>query len=393
MIRSSALLIVLVLMAPVWGCSRALPSVSLPDTAAFVTTLGSDTLAVERFVHTAEGMTATVALRAPRTTLATYSLALNSDGGLESYEAVVQQPLTDEVLYRQTVDPVGDSLRVTLEETEGETSMRTVPGAARPLPFIDMVHWPFELMVSRAVEAGGPLDQPLFTTRGSVAFTSDVAPDGTVTVRHPSRGPMTVQADAQGQLLTLDASSTTRKLVVRRVADVDVEGSAVRWAEMDAAGRSVGDLSGRGETVAEVDGATIIVDYGVPLKRGRAIWGALVPWGELWRTGANRATHFTTDRSLVLDPDGVALAVPAGEYTLFSIPQAEGGLLIVNRQTGQNGQTYDAARDLGRVPFQRSALTSEVEAFEIAVEPSEGGGRLELRWDLDAFVVPFVVTE
>ena len=378
------------------GCATTpTPSTPAPlaETGTFVTVLGDDTLAVERFTRTTNGMEATVALRAPRTTLISYRLDLDDAGGLEHYDATVSQPLTGEVLRRTSAEPVGDSLRVTVAETMGETMVRMVPGAARPLPFIDMVHWPFELMVARAVEAGGPLDQPLFTERGVVAFTSDVAPDGAVTVRHPFRGPMSVEADADGRLLTLDAGATTRKLVVRRVADVDVEAAATRYAEQDAAGRSVGDLSGRGETVATIAGATIAVDYGQPQMRGREIWGALVPWGELWRTGANRATHLTTDRALVLDPDGAALAVPAGAYTLYSIPEAEGGLLIVNRQTGQGGTTYEATRDLGRVPLTRSSLTEAVEVFTIGVEAEGRGGRLALRWASDAFSVPFAVAE
>ena len=218
------------------GCATTpTPSTPAPlaETGAFVTVLGDDTLAVERFTRTTNGMEATVALRAPRTTLISYRLDLDDAGGLEHYDATVSQPLTGEVLRRTSAEPVGDSLRVTVAETMGETTVRMVPGAARPLPFIDMVHWPFELMVARAVEAGGPLDQPLFTERGVVAFTSDVAPDGAVTVRHPFRGPMSVEADADGRLLTLDAGATTRKLVVRRVADVDVEAAAcIPWTDL-----------------------------------------------------------------------------------------------------------------------------------------------------------------
>lgn len=377
------------------GCAAAPPAPSSADeTAAFVTRLGDDTLAVERFTQTPTGITATVALRAPRTTLTTYRLDLDAAGGLVGYEAVVRQPLTGEVLRRQTVAPAGDSLRVTLAETGGPTETRTIAGADRPLPFIDMVHWPFELMVERAVAAGGPLAQPLFTERGTVAFTSDVSPDGAITVRHPFRGPMAVRATASGDLQTLDASQTTRKLTVTRVADVDVEGAATRFAERDAAGQSFGDLSGRAEAFATIGGATVAVDYGQPQRRGREIWGALVPWGEVWRTGANRATHLVTDRALVLDPDGAALAVPAGEYTLYTIPAPDGGVLIVNRQTGQGGTTYDADRDLGRVPLARSPLGDTVEAFTIAVdETGPRAGRLALRWDRDAFAVAFAVAD
>lgn len=364
------------------------------ETAAFVTRLGDDTLAVERFTLAPGGVAATVAVRAPRTTLATYTLDLDADGGLEAYEVVTRQPLTDEVLRTQRAEPVGDSLRITLAETMGETETSTVAGAARPLPFVDLVHWPFELMVRRAVAAGGPLGQPLFTPRGVVAFTSDVEDDGSVTVTHPFRGSMTVEADDAGRLLELDAGATTRKLTVTRVADVDVEAVARRWAEMDTAGMSVGDLSGRGEAVGEIGPATILVDYGVPQKRGREIWGALVPWGELWRTGANRATHLETDHPIVLGRDDAALRLAPGVYTLFSIPRATGGVLIVNRQTGQNGTAYDEAQDLGRVALERTALDETVEAFTIAVEATgPDAGVLSLRWDRDAFSVPVTVAD
>ena len=393
MLRLSLLPLVLLV-----GC--AAPSSTVPDdrastrvnVAAFVTRLGADTLAVERFARTPEGMTATVALRTPRATLTTYDLDLGPGGRLVRYEAVTRQPLTDEILRREAAEPTGDSLRVTsTDETE---TVRTVALSERALPFIDMVHWPFEIMVERAVEAGGPLDQPLFTGRGTVAFTSDVEDDGTVIVRHPFRGAMTVQADAEGRLVLLDAGQTTRALTVERVVDADAESTARRWAEMDAQGRSFGALSGRGETVETVAGATIAADFGQPYRRGREIWGALVPWGEVWRTGANRATHLTTDRDLVLGDGPDALPVPAGQYTLFSIPQPDGGVLIVNRQTGQNGNRYDAGQDLGRVPMRRVALGEAVEAFTVGVESAaSGAGTLSLRWANDAFAVPFTVAE
>lgn len=154
----------------------------------------------------------------------------------------------------------------------------------------------------------------------------------------------------------------------------------------------MGELSGRGRAEGTLRGARIVVDYGTPSRRGRDIFPGVVRWGEVWRTGANRATHFTTDRALVFTgADGAALQVPAGEYTLFSIPQVDGGWLIVNRQTGQNGTAYDPAQDLGRVRMRRETATEPVETFTIAVEPSAQGGVLRLSWDRSAFIVPFRV--
>ena len=376
------------------GCGSAGPSATpsalSEERAGLVTLLGTDTLAVERYVRTPTGIEALVALRAPRTTLTAYNLSLAADGALQRYQATTRQPGSDAVVRRETAEPVGDSLRVSVVE-DGETSVRTVAGGARPVPFVDMVHWPYVLVVDRALDAAGPADQPLFTGRRALAFTTDVGSDGAVTVTHPFRGPMAATTDADGRLVTLDAGATTRKVTVRRVPDVDVEGFARRSAAADAQGRAFGALSGRAEAAATIGGADLAVDYGQPRARGREVWGALVPWGEVWRTGANHATQFRTSRPLVL---GGTLAVPAGQYSLFSIPRPDGGLLIVNRQTGQGGTGYDAAQDLGRAALSRSQGLGVAEAFTIAIEPAgPAAGRLVLRWDRDAFAVPFVVAD
>jgi hypothetical protein len=252
---------------------------------------------------------------------------------------------------------------------------------------VDLVHWPLEVAIAR-VPAGATRTQPLIAGGRAIPFTVARTGADQVTVTHPTRGPSTVRVDAAGRLLALDAAQTTRKVVVTRVPWVDVEGPARRWAAADAAGRGLGELSGRGREEATVGGARIVVDYGTPMRRGRDIWGGIVPWGQLWRTGANRATHLSTTRDLVLGDPARGLGMPAGEYTLFSIPERDGGVLIVSRQTGQTGTAYDPARDLGRVPMRRVERTEPAESFTITVDPA---GMLRLAWDRSEFVVPFAV--
>jgi len=166
---------------------------------------------------------------------------------------------------------------------------------------------------------------------------------------------------------------------------------ASRWAAMDASGRGIGDLSGRGAAEVTVHGAEIVLDYGTPVKRGREIWGALVPYGELWRTGANRATHFSTSRDLVFGTGTDTLHVPAGEYTLFSIPAADGGERIINSETGQNGNSYDPQQDFGRVKLQARPLSEVVEVFTIRADEEGDAGALRLQWDRTELVAPFRV--
>ena len=349
-----------------------------PNSAAFVTLLGSDTLVVEQFRHTGEGMEADVVLRTPETTRRQYRLDLDEAGNLTRYEAT-EEDATEVVM------PVRDSLQVAL--TEGDsTATRMVAGNAQALPFIDMVHWPFELMLMRAAGQDS-VTQGLFTGRGTMPFVVRTTGEGMMTVKHPSRGTMDVEVDEAGRLQRLDAGETTRKLIVTRVPSFDIDAFAERSKAKDAAGESFGPLSGRGESVALVDGATINVDYGQPSKREREIFGALVPWNERWRTGANRATHFQTDRALSFGD----VAMPAGQYTLYTIPNPDGGTLIINQQTGQGGTTYNEDQDLGRVPMTLTTLDETVELFTIEVIDTDAGGELQLQWDQTAFVIPFTV--
>jgi hypothetical protein len=366
------------------------------DSAAFVTRLGVDTVAVERVVYAPRRVEADVLLRVPATTRTRYVLELSPAGELARLEAVTTNSRAAEApARREVVTRVADSLRV--ETTaDGQARTRTVAASdLRVLPFIDVVHWPFELALTRARAAGqARAAQPLLTGGRVTDFPIvDFGPDS-MTITHPARGTMRVRVDSRGRLLVLDAAATTRKLLVERrgwVNEDAMRALAVRWAEQDAAGRSLGALSGRAQMAETIAGARIGADYGTPSKRGREIWGVLVPFGQVWRTGANRATHFTTDRDLIFGSGTDTLLVPAGRYTLFSIPERDGGLLIINRQTDQAGTAYDPARDHGRVRLTPRPLADPVEVFTIVANPEGAGGVLRLQWDRTELIAPFRV--
>jgi hypothetical protein len=133
-----------------------------------------------------------------------------------------------------------------------------------------------------------------------------------------------------------------------------------------------------GHTAIQLTGKTIDIHYGRPSMRGRKIFGDLVPYGQVWRTGANEATAFVTEALVVM---GEA-HVPAGAYTLYSVPQASGWQLIINQETGQWGTHYDPSQDLVRIPMQMERLTAPVEQFTIALEKrSEEAGVLRMAWE------------
>lgn len=126
----------------------------------------------------------------------------------------------------------------------------------------------------------------------------------------------------------------------------------------------------------------VTVNYSAPSKRGREIMGALVPYGKVWRTGANAATTLTTTTDLMLG----SLHVPAGKYSLYTIPGEKEWTLIVNKQTGQWGTNYDEKQDLGRVKMKVTHLDKPVEQFTVAVDKN-----LTLSWENTQASVPVMV--
>ncbi len=155
------------------------------------------------------------------------------------------------------------------------------------------------------------------------------------------------------------------------------ESGATGDAAPAAPAASVPVSSPRGIAEGTIGPVSVSVDYGRPSRRGRDIFGGLVPFDAVWRTGANAAT------TLVLGGNAELGGRPldAGTYTLYSVPARNGWTLVVNGQTGQWGTEYDAGRDVLRVPLEVSRPAAPVDTFTISVEGGAGEGRLVFAWD------------
>ncbi len=125
-------------------------------------------------------------------------------------------------------------------------------------------------------------------------------------------------------------------------------------------------------------GKTIKTDYSSPRMKGRKIYGDLVPFGEVWRTGANEATTFVVSSDVVVG----GKTVPAGNYTIFTVPTTDKWTLIINKKTGEWGIPYKyESEELARVDMKASKLPAAVENFTIAYDKSAGGCTLRLDWE------------
>lgn len=352
--------------------------------ATLITTLGRDTIAVERFTRSDSSIEGDLVTRVPQTRIIHYVATLG-EGRITRFEIAVRLPTGTTPLFTGTMEFGRDTATVALKRGDSTRTQKLAvhPGA------IPWVYGSYALTEQAVIQAvAGRQDSVTFdmVANGARAATPMyVARHGrdSVAIEHFGM-PGLARISPTGQILGYDGRLTTEKHVVHRAGDVNIEQLATQFAAQDAGGQSVGLLSHRDTVRATVGAAHIVIDYGRPQVRGRVIFGDVVPFNEVWRTGANAATQLTTDVPLVVG--GIELT--PGTYTLWTIPRQDGAKLIINKQHGQWGTDYDASQDLAQVDLAVTATPEPVELFTIGVVPAGTGASLTMAWDKTQYSIP-----
>lgn len=332
-----------VLVALTGACAAA----PQEESTSVVIRLGVDTVAVEQWVHRGDSLNATLVTRSPNTVVRRLTLYFGGDGQVTHYAVARDGAERQE----REVEPAG------------------------AVPVVGGFYAPYAVLLGDVARRGD--DAATVTTLvGQVAEPIEVrrAEDGAFVFPNQFGAEMRARLDGANRLVSIDAGGGS---AIERVDRLDVEALAREFAARDDAGTGLGPLSPSETVETDVAGAAVSIEYGRPAARGRTVMGGLVPYGEVWRTGANAETRLTTDRPIVIGD----LRLEPGTYSIFTIPERESWTLIVNRQTGQGGLGYDAAQDVGRTPMRVTALDSPVERFTILVEPTDDGGLLRLQWE------------
>lgn len=371
-----------------------------PATSYIVTRLGVDTVAVERYTRSKDKLEGDLVLRYPRVRTYHYVADLGPRGEIKAITSTVRRanedPNAPPVI--QMVARYGDTLAVIEVQRNGKpdtaiSGKKAYRGAVAPMLNVEPTSYGIYEQLLSAAKLGrdsvsytliapgtGPTPAIILRRRGadSVSFTSTFFPGWTEVAR----------VDSRGQIMGVDATATTVKTIGQRVPRFDFDNLVKAWAATETArGGMMGQMSPPDTTKATIGGANIVVAYSRPFKRGRAIFGNLVPWNQVWRTGANAATMFTTDKDLVFG----TTVVPAGKYTLWTLPTPSGAKLIINSETGQWGTDYHSDKDFARVDLTTRQVSPPVEQFVIGVVPQGTGGVLRFAWDDREYAVPFAV--
>lgn len=359
------------------------------ETHSWIVRLGRDTLALETVTRTPAQVRGEMIVRTPRSLHRAYVMDLAADGTVTSFQ-LTTRPMgapagTGET--RTRIEFTGDSATVTIPRGDSSVTSRVAAGP-RAVPFLLGV---MGIMDQVAWQAGGAIGDSLpvpmvppggAVWRGTAVRTSE---DSVLLVVDTPLGrvpPFRLVRDAERRLVSFDGHGSVFQAEAERIATPDLAAQSQAFAN-----RPIGALSSRDTVRATIGGAELWLDYGRPHRRGRPVFGDVVPWGIVWRTGANAATQLRTTKPLRFGRQ----VLPAGTYSVWTFPTRGRWTLILNEQSGQWGTQYDARRDVLHVAMDVAKLPRPVEQLTLSFESSGTNGRLVLEWDQTRASVPFRV--
>jgi hypothetical protein len=383
------------------ACRPAAPA----EEYGFIARLGRDTVSVERVTRRGNTVTTDAVDRFPGVRRRHTRIELAPDGAIRRLVMDIHTPSEPAAQRERRVvaEVTADSVRISKQDGTGTVRRAFATHGGIAMAQVPQMYSLYELYFAAALrraaaEHRGPGDtvqmRQFHIDREFDDFPLQhgvvrLLPGGRAEITHDwLSGTGEAAFDSAYRMLRYSGARTTYLVDVRRLASPpDVGAVAERFEATEAKG-GLRQLSVRDTARARIGGAAFTVDYGRPLARGRVLLGNIIPYDRVWRTGANAATQFTTSAPITL----AGMALPAGTYTLWTIPHARGAELIVNRQTGQWGTRYDAAHDLGRAPMATGTAAPPVERFTISIIPSDARrGTLAMAWGSFRWTAPIEV--
>jgi Protein of unknown function (DUF2911) len=365
------------------------PTPPATDTAAFVTTLGRDTVALESYQERSDSLLGDIVLRAPRTIRYHYAIAFRPDGGLaRSVVDLIVPAAGSSPWIRTTITVTGDTALIEVDSagvvrtTRHAVAPRVMPGLMTGFGSDYGLYISFGMYQAIAATLPPALDVvhdvPVIDVASGALRTKHLvrrsASDVDVDYFRIAWTHLTI--DDRGRIQRADASGTTEKTHSVRTGAIDIDAAVAAFVRRDRTGHTLGELSPPAVATARIGSASVTIRYNSPRRRGRSILGTTVPFGQVWRTGADAATELIVDRPLTIG----GAKLPAGTYTLWTLPESDGATLIINGQYGQWGTNYDSTRDVARVPMKVQRGQPIEEDFTISLSSSGRTGTLRMAW-------------
>lgn len=384
------------------GCSSNQPE----QRYGFVARLGNDTVSVESVTRRGNHLLSDEVDRFPRVRQRHTEIDLADDGSIRKLVMDIHTPSEPAGQRDRHVvaDVSKDAVRISKKDKTGRVERKFDKGSAIAMAHLPQMYSLYDLYFGAALKNAaatklGPGDtvklRQFYIDREFDNFPLHrgfvmLKPDHKAEIRHDwLSGTGEATLDSANHLVSYSGARTTYKVDVERVsAAPDVKSIGDRFAAAETASGGFKSLSVRDTARGKIGNAAFAVDYGRPLLRGRVLLGDVIGYDRVWRTGANAATQFSTSMPITI----AGLNVPAGMYTLWTVPHTNGVELIVNKETGQWGTAYNGALNLGKAPIKSETVATPVEKFTISVVPSDAQhGALVMEWGTFKWTAPIVI--
>ena len=372
----------------------------------FLTMLGHDTIAIEDITRQGNTLTSDEVDRFPAVRIRHTVVNLNDDGSIRHLVMDIHTPGAPSGQRDRTVvaDVANNKVHLSKTDSTGTVTRDFPTAGSMVVAHVQQMYSLYELYFAAALKhsaasklaAGSPVQMKQFY----IDREFDRFPLGQATVTPTGNGKVEVThdwlsgtgeavMDSDNNMISYSGARSTYKVEVKQLATPpDIKDIATRFEAKEAADGRVKSLSVRDTVRAQIGSATLTIDYGRPLLRGRVLLGDVIPYDYVWRTGANAATQFTTSAPIKL----AGMQVPAGTYTLFTAPHKNEVDLIVNKRNGEWGTEYQHSLDLGAAKMISEVAPVPVEEFTISVVPGDNRhGKLVFEWGSFKWIAPIEV--
>lgn len=358
-----------------------------PYTASFIGKLGPDTVFVETYNVINNHLYGKVIFRMFENHIGEFNVHFYPNGTIREFTWAAMDPVNSSLPfqpktrwnfpYYRTMSCSNDTCTFFISEKNNpkETIRKQ---AAASMDFFGYLNPLFSLIEWNCVRLAKSGKQTL----GSLRMTNSYSVSE-ISVRYADTNTMIfggpfieytkINVDPEGKIISSDGTGTVYNFQVTKHPPIDVDQLAKRMSKTSG----IGDPSPRDTLNVIIQKSPISVDYSRPYKRGRKIFGGVVPYDSLWRTGASAATILTLQSPIQIGNT----VIPEGKYSLYTIPARQGWRLIFNTNTTKWPTDPDRSKDFAEVPLQVKTLDTPTDQFIIEIQPTKAGGVLKFRWD------------
>lgn len=369
---------ILLLSALFFTSSLSLAQNKHQDSGYIIYTLAKDTIEITHYRLTGDDFTTTVVQRA-NSNVTKLKGRFFPNGELQYMEGYKYKPVIGKdslLLETFRLYQKGDSTYIKQKTGDRITERKS---AGR----IMMSYWPYVYMpvilanyVPKNV-GDSIVGNHVVGDLPSAKFVVKRISDRKLTAYSRVMGPFTLYLNERGKVNSIDATGSSYNVKGTIVPHLNLDSIILSYARREEQFGPFGWPNKSDSVQAVIGNSTIRINYTRPSMRGRAIFGEVVPWNRYWRTGANRATKITINHSLNFN----GKILPAGEYSVFTMPSQAGWTIMFNKEANIWGTDYNPVHDILRVPMQVEQLKEPVELMTIDVVPTAKGGAINVIWE------------